>query len=168
MDRGAWWAAVHGVSKNQRWLSNWKCILAFFFFFFCILAFRKSVWHFLSKTCDIYTVEYCAVIKNNELGLPWWFSSKESTCQCRRHRFDPWSRGDPICCGATKPVHKYWASALEPGSGNYRSPWAREPVLHNERPLRWEACPGQLDQVAPATREKPVCTAMKIQRSQNK
>ena len=23
-------------------------------------------------------------------GLPWWLSSKESTCQCRRHRFDPW------------------------------------------------------------------------------
>ena len=23
------------------------------------------------------------------LGLPWWFSGKESTCQCRRDRFDP-------------------------------------------------------------------------------
>ena len=23
MDRGAWWATVHGVSKNQTWLSNW-------------------------------------------------------------------------------------------------------------------------------------------------
>ena len=22
-------------------------------------------------------------------GLPWWLSGKESTCQCRRHRFDP-------------------------------------------------------------------------------
>ena len=22
--------------------------------------------------------------------LSWWFSGKESTCQCRRHRFDPW------------------------------------------------------------------------------
>ena len=33
-----------------------------------------------------------------EGGLPWWLSNKESTCQCRRHRFDPrageipWSR----------------------------------------------------------------------------
>ena len=25
------------------------------------------------------------------LGLPWWLSGKESTCQCRRHWFDPWS-----------------------------------------------------------------------------
>ena len=23
MDRKAWWAAVHGVAKNQTWLSNW-------------------------------------------------------------------------------------------------------------------------------------------------
>ena len=23
-------------------------------------------------------------------GLSWWLSHKESTCQCRRHRFDPW------------------------------------------------------------------------------
>ena len=23
-------------------------------------------------------------------GLPWWLSGKESTCQCRRHRFDLW------------------------------------------------------------------------------
>ena len=25
------------------------------------------------------------------LGLTWWLSGKESACQCRRHRFDPWS-----------------------------------------------------------------------------
>ena len=24
------------------------------------------------------------------LGLPRWLSGKESACQCRRHRFDPW------------------------------------------------------------------------------
>ena len=24
-------------------------------------------------------------------GLPMWFSSEESACQCRRHRFDPWA-----------------------------------------------------------------------------
>ena len=23
-------------------------------------------------------------------GLPRWFSGKESACQCRRHRFNPW------------------------------------------------------------------------------
>ena len=32
------------------------------------------------------------------MGLPMWFSGKESTCQCRRHRrcrFDPWVRKIP-------------------------------------------------------------------------
>ena len=29
------------------------------------------------------------------LGLSWWFSSKVSTCQCRRHRFEPWVRKIP-------------------------------------------------------------------------
>ena len=31
---------------------------------------------------------YCKAIK----GLPKWHSGKESACQCRRHRFDPWVR----------------------------------------------------------------------------
>ena len=26
------------------------------------------------------------------LDYPWWLSSKESTCHCRRHGFDPWVR----------------------------------------------------------------------------
>ena len=30
-------------------------------------------------------------IKSLRLGLPWWYSGKESACQCRGHRFDPWS-----------------------------------------------------------------------------
>ena len=29
-------------------------------------------------------------------GLPWWLSGKESTCQCRRHEFDPWFREIPL------------------------------------------------------------------------
>ena len=27
--------------------------------------------------------------------LPWWLSGKESACQCKRPRFDPWSRKIP-------------------------------------------------------------------------
>ena len=30
------------------------------------------------------------------LGLPWWLSGKESACQCRRHKFGPWGRKDPL------------------------------------------------------------------------
>ena len=48
------------------------------------------------------------------LGLPWWLNGKESTCQCRKNRFDPWSvtqrngmelnLEDPTCHGVTKPI----------------------------------------------------------------
>ena len=55
-------------------------------------------------------------------------------------------REDPTCCGATKPVHNYWACTPEPASHKY---WAHtpqllkslclEPMLQNkERPLQWE------------------------------
>ena len=27
----------------------------------------------------------------NHHGLPWWLSSEEPTCQCKRLKFDPWS-----------------------------------------------------------------------------
>ena len=44
-------------------------------------------------------------------GLPWWFSGKESACQCRRHGFDNWSGKIPhateelsLCATATEPV----------------------------------------------------------------
>ena len=43
------------------------------------------------KEIGKYRREVREVIKKELLGgLPWWFSGKESTCQCRRHGFDPW------------------------------------------------------------------------------
>ena len=50
-----------------------------------------------------------------------WLSGKESTCQRRRHKFEPWSGEDPTCLRATKPVHRnYWACALESGNCTWR------------------------------------------------
>jgi len=34
------------------------------------------------------------VIKRKE-GYPWWFSGYKFACQCRGHKFDPWSRKIP-------------------------------------------------------------------------
>ena len=28
-------------------------------------------------------------VRLDSLKLPWWLSGKESTCQCRKHGFDP-------------------------------------------------------------------------------
>ena len=58
MDREAWRAAIHGVTKSRTRLSNWSDLITY-------------------------------------MGLMWWFSNKESACQCRRHRFDTWVRKIP-------------------------------------------------------------------------
>ena len=59
---------------------------------------------------------------------------------------------DPTHLGVTKPVcHSYWACALEPGSRNYQSPRALQPVLwnkrshHNEKPEyhNWRVAPAR-------------------------
>ena len=41
----------------------------------------QTVYYTLCSVCVIMT-----------LGLPRWCGGKESTCQDRRHRFNPWSR----------------------------------------------------------------------------
>ena len=65
------------------------------------------------------------------MGLLWWLRGKESTCQCRRHRFDPWVR--------KTPWRRKWQPVLVflPGKSHGQenladySPWGRERVLHS-------------------------------------
>ena len=61
MDRGAWWAAVHGVTKS------WTRVT---------WSFRRVL--FRSRSMG---KKWC---------LPCWFGGKEPTCQCRRCGFDYW------------------------------------------------------------------------------
>ena len=62
-------------------------------------------------------------------------------------------REDPTCHGATKPVRRYWACALEPACHNY---WAHEPQLlqpaHLEPVLRNKRSPH-----ARSNWRKPAC-----------
>ena len=53
---------------------------------------------------------YYFVIKK-DIRASLWLSGKESACQCRRHRFDPWSRTIlraaeqlSLCATTTEPV----------------------------------------------------------------
>ena len=45
-----------------------------------------------SSYCDyiLMCISLYLYVINRGRGLPWWLSGKESTCQWRRHRFDPW------------------------------------------------------------------------------
>ena len=54
-------------------------------------------------------------------GLPWWRSGWESACQCRGHRFEPWSGKIPHAAEQLGP----WATITEPAR--------LESVLRNKR-----------------------------------
>ena len=68
-------------------------------------------------------------------------SDLKSTCHCRRPSFDPWSgKISPAmeqlsqCVTTIEPLlESPGAAAAEPMCGNYRSPHAPEPTLHNKR-----------------------------------
>ena len=53
------------------------------------------------------------------MGLPWWLKGEESTCQARRHGFDPWCGKIPrtmeqlsLCATTTEPVSRAWEPQL--------------------------------------------------------
>ena len=41
--------------------------------------------------------------KKMKARLPWWSSGEESSCQCREHRLDPWSRKIPCAAAQQSP-----------------------------------------------------------------
>ena len=68
------------------------------------------------------------LIKKAFWRVPWWSSGKESTCQCRRHRFDPWSKKTALAMGPPTAD----ASALEPCSVR-RDATTGEACAHDQR-----------------------------------
>ena len=73
---------------------------------------------------------------------------KESTCQCRRHRFNPWSKKIPCTKQQLSPepqllslcsrdCEPYLLSPSTAATESY-TPWS--PALQQERPPQWEAC----------------------------
>ena len=92
--------------------------------------------------------------KNRFQGLPWCLSGKESAYQCRRLRFNPWSREIPRAAGQLSPCGTTTEAQV---------PIARVP--HPEKPLRWEDRKPQLEsgshsqlEQAHAQQQKPSAT----------
>ena len=88
---------------------------------------------------------FCHVLQNFFqtciLGLPWRLSSKEPACQCRRHRYDPWSGRTPHAteqrspgATSTEPVLESLGAQLPKPAGpgacapNKRSHCSEKPV----------------------------------------
>ena len=71
--------------------------------------------------------------KNHDLNFPGGAMDKESTCQCRGHRFNPWPREIPHAVEQLNPCTT--TAALEtqsPGASTTEAP-RLEPGTHNKR-----------------------------------
>ena len=87
-------------------------------------------------------------------GIPWWLSGRESSCRCRRHGFDPWSRKIPHASGQLSRC----GTTPEPEWCHYWNPHTLEPVLCNKRSHGSETPRTSNQRVAPALHkesEKP-------------
>ena len=72
--------------------------------------------------------------QNPETGLPWWHSGWESACQCRGHRFNPWSGKIPHDAEQLSPCATTTGPA--PVLCNKRSHRNEKPAHRNEAPAR--------------------------------
>ena len=63
------------------------CLIFCFFFFFFFFLPHHEAYRILVPQPGIELASPCVF---HIRGLPWWLSGKESTCQCRRLRFNSW------------------------------------------------------------------------------
>ena len=102
MDRGVWWATVHGVAKSQTQLSTHahkgtECTVFFAFYTFSpfeIIVDSQAVVRNNTERSRVSFIQFhpklasCIIMK--DLGFPGGSDGKDSAPQCGRHRFDPW------------------------------------------------------------------------------
>ena len=86
-------------------------------------------------------------LKMGHMRASWRLSSKESTCQCRRHMFDPWAKKIPHAVEQLSPC----ATTIEPVLSRVRELQLWKPsspracALQQEKPPEWEAHTLQLE-----------------------
>ena len=123
--------------------------------------------------------------RSSYVGLQWWLSGRESTCQYSRHQFESLVQDESTCLRTSEALcHSYWACVLQPGSCNC---WAHvlqllKPGLPRayapqaESAPQWESCTLQLKsssrspqlEKSPSAIKKSPSTVMKVQHSKNK
>ena len=105
------------------------------------------------KFFSIYRV-YC-YFKNEFGGLLLWSSGWESACQCKGHRFDPWSGRIPHALGQLSPfatTTEAWTQ--KPVICNKKSHYSEKPEHQNEEWPPLTATRESLWQQRPSTAKK--------------
>ena len=83
---------------------------------------KRKIYQNPCDAARVLFIQLNMLIKKQEKqGLPWWRSGWESACQCRGHRFEPWSGRIPHAVEQLGP----WATTTEPAH--------LEPVHCNKR-----------------------------------
>ena len=144
MDGGVWWATVHGVAKSRTQLSDFP----FAFHFHALekeMATHSSIlaWRIpgMGEPGGLLSMgshrvrhdwsDLAAAATPGRGELLCWVSGKESTCQCRSCRFNPWVRNIPW--------NRKWQSTpmFLPGKSHAQrrlagySPWGCKRIRHN-------------------------------------
>ena len=78
------WVAYPFSSGSSR-PRNWNGVSSITGRFFTNWAIREAYIIVYNFAYSFILVSFMVLV-----GLPWWLSGKEPTCQCRRCRFDPW------------------------------------------------------------------------------
>ena len=154
MDRGAWWASVHGVAKSRtqlgtqqkRCLSYQPLMLGHPAWWWVLrdkIHLERSktepqpaykAWVLICYRISLNFLKWLRTTINTikwEIGLPWWSSGWGSACQCKGPGFDPWSRRIPhasrqLRSGAT--ATEAWAPQLEKA----HTQWPRHSTAKNK------------------------------------
>ena len=112
----------------------------------------QGIWPVFLKTVKAVKIKKrprnCHRLERTREGLPWWLCGKESSCQCRGHRFESWSgkmscAAEQLspCAAATEPVLWPGSPCAVPNVLCLPKPvWPRACALQQEKPLQREAC----------------------------
>ena len=115
------WDQVREVANV--WRRIWICEhWVWIFFMFChyssirdqilLKLAEKTLASQFDTWAKFSTFKISTIQKNEVRGLSWWPSGKESTCQGRRHEFEPWSRKIPHAVEQLSPCATTTESVL--------------------------------------------------------
>ena len=69
MDREAWWATVHGVTKSQTWLSNWTELICVYIHTYFLCVFFKQE----RKSLDKIVRNICTLVQTSVVYVQWYY-----------------------------------------------------------------------------------------------